>query len=74
MLFYAVSQKQNIDGYEPTVTVTTSKVDDRVLISVGDNGNGIPQNLVDKIFQPFFTTKPTGPGNRDWVYHWLMIS
>jgi len=60
--FYAVSQKQNIDGYEPTVTVTTSKVDDRVLISVGDNGNGIPQNLVDKIFQPFFTTKPTGQG------------
>jgi signal transduction histidine kinase len=48
--------------YEPTVSVSTKKVDDRVLISVKDNGNGIPQKVLDKIFQPFFTTKPTGQG------------
>jgi len=62
--FYAVNekQKQNITGYEPTVTVGTREIDDKILISVGDNGDGIPQNIIDKIFQPFFTTKPTGQG------------
>ena len=62
--FYAVSdkQKQNFDGYEPTVTLNTKKVNDTVEISVRDNGNGIPQSIIDKIFQPFFTTKPTGQG------------
>ncbi|MDH4298984.1 MAG: ATP-binding protein, partial [Cyclobacteriaceae bacterium] len=62
--FYAVSEKikQNIPGYEPTVTVSTKKMGDKVLISVRDNGNGIPQSVLDKIFQPFFTTKPTGQG------------
>ncbi len=49
-------------GYEPTVTVSTKKLDDKVEIKVIDNGNGIPQKVVDKIFQPFFTTKPTGEG------------
>ena len=44
------------------VTVSTKKTGDQVLISVKDNGNGIPQKIVDKIFQPFFTTKPTGQG------------
>jgi len=48
--------------YEPTVWVSTEKVDGKILIKVKDNGNGIPQNIVDKIFQPFFTTKPTGSG------------
>ncbi len=48
--------------YEPTVSVSTKKVGNHVLITVGDNGNGIPKNIVDKIFQPFFTTKPTGQG------------
>ena len=48
--------------YVPTVTVVTKKADDKVLISVKDNGPGIPQHIVDKIFQPFFTTKPTGEG------------
>ena len=48
--------------YEPTVSVSTKKVNDKVLISVKDNGNGIPQKVLDKIFQPFFTTKPTGQG------------
>jgi len=69
--FYTVSEKQKaeslklkVDGekYEPTVTVSTKKVGDKVLISVKDNGNGIPQKILDKIFQPFFTTKPTGQG------------
>jgi signal transduction histidine kinase len=62
--FYAVSEKakQNIGGYEPTVTVGTAKQNGKVEIKVTDNGNGIPQKVLDKIFQPFFTTKPTGQG------------
>ena len=50
------------ESYEPIVTVETKKINDKVEIIVTDNGNGIPQNIVDKIFQPFFTTKPTGQG------------
>ncbi len=49
-------------GYEPTVSITTKKIDNKVEISVSDNGNGITQKVLDKIFQPFFTTKPTGQG------------
>ncbi|MES1221891.1 MAG: ATP-binding protein [Bacteroidota bacterium] len=62
--FYSVNERKNqsVDTYEPTVTVSTKKMGDRILISVEDNGNGIPKNIVDKIFQPFFTTKPTGQG------------
>ena len=48
--------------YEPTVSVSTKKIGDKVEITVSDNGNGIPQKVLDKIFQPFFTTKPTGQG------------
>jgi signal transduction histidine kinase len=48
--------------HQPTVWVTAKKLGDKVLISVRDNGPGIPKNIVDKIFQPFFTTKPTGQG------------
>ncbi len=48
--------------HEPTVWVSTKKVSDKILISVRDNGPGIPKNIIDKIFQPFFTTKPTGQG------------
>jgi two-component system, NtrC family, sensor kinase len=62
--FYAVTEKrkQNITGYEPTVTISTKKMDEKIEIKVNDNGNGIPQKVLDKIFQPFFTTKPTGQG------------
>src|ERR1039457_796937 len=62
--FYAVTEKKkwNIENYEPTVSVSTKKIGDKVEIRVKDNGNGIPQRVVDKIFQPFFTTKPTGQG------------
>jgi two-component system NtrC family sensor kinase len=48
--------------HEPTVWVSTKKLGDKILISVRDNGPGIPKNIIDKIFQPFFTTKPTGQG------------
>jgi signal transduction histidine kinase len=44
------------------VTVTTRKLNDKIELSVEDNGNGIPKKTLDKIFQPFFTTKPTGQG------------
>jgi signal transduction histidine kinase len=62
--FYAVDEKkkQNVNGYEPTVSVSTKKINGKVEIKVSDNGNGIPQKVLDKIFQPFFTTKPTGQG------------
>ncbi len=62
--FYAVSEKkkQAVDNYEPAISVGTKKINDKVEIKVSDNGNGIPQKILDKIFQPFFTTKPTGQG------------
>ena len=62
--FYAVAKKkkQSAVNYEPLVAVRTKRTGDKVEIHVSDNGGGIPQNIVDKIFQPFFTTKPTGQG------------
>ncbi len=71
--FYAVIEKKKEAGgdYEPTVTVSTKRVasvdsllgaGDKLEVSVKDNGNGIPKEVIDKIFQPFFTTKPTGQG------------
>jgi two-component system NtrC family sensor kinase len=69
--FYAVDEKkktiQNQNGstensYEPTVSIATRKQNEKVVITVIDNGNGMPQNVIEKIFQPFFTTKPTGKG------------
>ncbi len=71
--FYAVSERKMQEpaarpddpvgrGYEPVVSVSTKKEKDKVEIRVKDNGTGIPQKVLDKIFQPFFTTKPTGHG------------
>ena len=62
--FYAVSEKQKMlaSAYDPTVFVQTQKTGDTIKISVTDNGSGIPAAVRDKVFQPFFTTKPTGQG------------
>jgi signal transduction histidine kinase/ligand-binding sensor domain-containing protein len=75
--FYAVNEKKSAgvhaersrgakanstQVYVPTVSIITKKEDDTLQIMVKDNGNGMPQEIVDKIFQPFFTTKPTGQG------------
>ncbi|HSZ84573.1 MAG TPA: ATP-binding protein, partial [Puia sp.] len=62
--FYAVSERRKVEGlgYEPAISVSTKKSGNNMLITVRDNGSGIPQKVVDKIFQPFFTTKPTGQG------------
>jgi signal transduction histidine kinase len=62
--FYSVTEKkqQQPETYEPVVSVITKKMGDEVLIYVRDNGSGIPPKIMDKIFQPFFTTKPTGQG------------
>jgi signal transduction histidine kinase len=62
--FYAVTEnkKQHLENYEPTVSVSTKKINNKIEIKVKDNGDGIPQKVLDKIFQPFFTTKPTGQG------------
>jgi len=69
--FYAVTEMKKKmgetglpagQGYEPIVTVSTKKTNGHVQIRVRDNGSGIPQKVLDKIFQPFFTTKPTGQG------------
>jgi signal transduction histidine kinase len=62
--FYALTDPQNasVSGYEPRLSVSTRKTGDTVIIEVKDNGPGIPEKIRDKIFQPFFTTKPTGQG------------
>jgi signal transduction histidine kinase len=58
----AEGKDSNKDRYEPTVYLSTKKIRDKVLITVRDNGDGIPQKVLDKIFHPFFTTKPAGHG------------
>ena len=62
--FYAVQEKQKTapESYRPAVTVITEKLKNQVKIHIVDNGTGIPQSVKAKIFQPFFTTKPTGEG------------
>lgn len=62
--FYSVQQKkERLNGsYEPKVVVSTKRTDNKALITVWDNGTGMPKNLKDKIFQPFFSTKPAGKG------------
>jgi signal transduction histidine kinase len=65
--FYAVNEKKKLvadsgNAYEPIVTVSTKQANGKISISVTDNGIGIPPKSLDKIFQPFFTTKPTSQG------------
>jgi signal transduction histidine kinase len=61
--FYAVDEKRKQgESFEPTVSVATKKISNKIQITVRDNGNGIPSHVIEKIFQPFFTTKPTGQG------------
>jgi two-component system, NtrC family, sensor kinase len=62
--FYAVSEKkkQNPENYEPVVSLSTKKTNDTLEIILRDNGSGIPPQILNKIFQPFFTTKPAGAG------------
>ncbi len=62
--FYAVNEKRisGVENYQPLVTVSTRKTNDKVMVLVHDNGNGIPTPVLEKIFQPFFTTKPAGGG------------
>lgn len=70
--FYAVNERRLKESkmdpinhqklYEPCVSVTTERVGNNILIHVKDNGAGIPENIKDKIFNPFFTTKPPGQG------------
>jgi signal transduction histidine kinase len=63
--FYAATKRQNEGGdpkFKPTLKVSTRDLADAVEIAVRDNGTGIPAEIKDKLFQPFFTTKPTGEG------------
>jgi signal transduction histidine kinase len=62
--FYAINEKRNAgaQGYEPTISIATKQLNGKVEVTVKDNGNGIQENIIDKIFQPFFTTKPAGQG------------
>jgi signal transduction histidine kinase len=62
--FYSINEKKKIlnGTFEPTVLVTTKRFEHRIELSIKDNGTGIPEKVVEKIYQPFFTTKPTGQG------------
>ena len=58
----AQKTKQEVNGFQPKVSIKTWREQNKVLLAVKDNGNGIPPHLVDKIFHPFFTTKAAGEG------------
>jgi len=63
--FYAADKRAKANGdiaYRPTLSVATREVEEAVEFRIRDNGTGIPTDIRDKLFQPFFTTKPTGEG------------
>ena len=69
--FYAVNQRNTVEAlhatsqssqYQPTVTISTHQSVNHIIIKIQDNGTGMPESVKTKIFQPFFTTKPTGEG------------
>ncbi|MEQ9423549.1 MAG: HAMP domain-containing sensor histidine kinase [Cyclobacteriaceae bacterium] len=62
--FHTLTEKKNQseNGYQPTLYLSTQKLNDQIRIYIRDNGNGIPDNIKEKIFQPFFSTKGTGEG------------
>jgi two-component system NtrC family sensor kinase len=62
--FYSAAEKYKVSGgtFKPIVHLTTKKLNDHIEIRVKDNGSGIPEDIMKKIFNPFFTTKPTGQG------------
>jgi len=62
--FYAVNEKKKAaeNGFEPLVQVTTHQLNEKIEIRIKDNGTGIPEKVLEKIYQPFFTTKPAGEG------------
>ncbi|MEJ2374802.1 MAG: ATP-binding protein [Pseudolabrys sp.] len=62
--FYAATERTGAasDGYEPTLAAATKNLGDRIEIRIRDNGTGIPPEVKEKIFNPFFTTKPAGEG------------
>ncbi|MEP7372210.1 MAG: ATP-binding protein [Chitinophagaceae bacterium] len=58
--FFSMNEKMKLNNYEPVLQITTEKKENKALIKIRDNGMGISAKIMDKIFQPFFTTKPTG--------------
>lgn len=62
--FHAVNERKNLgqEDFRPAVSIQTKKSGEQITISIADNGGGIPEEIANKIFQPFFTTKPTGQG------------
>jgi two-component system, NtrC family, sensor kinase len=64
--FYAVNEKSKLNtegvSFKPTVFLSTQLIDNQIVIKVNDNGSGMPESVKAKVFQPFFTTKPTGSG------------